>query len=318
MKQGVKGMRKQNNEMIKKRKAFTREDWQVYSFLIPGAILIILFSYIPMYGLIMAFQNYRAGDNIFDLVNAKWVGLKYFKQYLNSIYFERTFTNTLRLSVLNLIFGFTMPIIFALLLNEVRQLRVKKAVQTISYLPHFISTVVVAGMVISFTDMNGLINNFLGIFGVPAQEWLVKAKNFPAIYTVTNVWKGFGFGSILYFSSLSSIDPQMYEAARIDGANRWQQMRFITLPSLAFIIAVQLVMKTGQMLQSNRDLILLLYRSSNATMSDTISTYVYRQGIEGGKYSLATAVGFFSSMISLMLTFITNKISNRISGYGLW
>ena len=318
MKQGVKGMRKQNNEMIKKRKAFTREDWQVYSFLIPGAILIILFSYIPMYGLIMAFQNYRAGDNIFDLVNAKWVGLKYFKQYLNSIYFERTFTNTLRLSVLNLIFGFTMPIIFALLLNEVRQLRVKKAVQTISYLPHFISTVVVAGMVISFTDMNGLINNFLGIFGVPAQEWLVKAKNFPAIYTVTNVWKGFGFGSILYFSSLSSIDPQMYEAARIDGANRWQQMRFITLPSLAFIIAVQLVMKTGQMLQSNRDLILLLYRSSNATMSDTISTYVYRQGIEGGKYSLATAVGFFSSMISLMLTFITNKISNKISGYGLW
>lgn len=318
MKQGVKGMRKQNNEMIKKRKAFTREDWQVYSFLIPGAILIILFSYIPMYGLIMAFQNYRAGDNIFDLVNAKWVGLKYFKQYLNSIYFERTFTNTLRLSVLNLIFGFTMPIIFALLLNEVRQLRVKKAVQTISYLPHFISTVVVAGMVISFTDMNGLINNFLGVFGVPAQEWLVKAKNFPAIYTVTNVWKGFGFGSILYFSSLSSIDPQMYEAARIDGANRWQQMRFITLPSLAFIIAVQLVMKTGQMLQSNRDLILLLYRSSNATMSDTISTYVYRQGIEGGKYSLATAVGFFSSMISLMLTFITNKISNRISGYGLW
>lgn len=318
MKQGVKGMRKQNNEMIKKRKAFTREDWQVYSFLIPGAILIILFSYIPMYGLIMAFQNYRAGDNIFDLVNAKWVGLKYFKQYLNSIYFERTFTNTLRLSVLNLIFGFTMPIIFALLLNEVRQLRVKKAVQTISYLPHFISTVVVAGMVISFTDMNGLINNFLGVFGVPAQEWLVKAKNFPAIYTVTNVWKGFGFGSILYFSSLSSIDPQMYEAARIDGANRWQQMRFITLPSLAFIIAVQLVMKTGQMLQSNRDLILLLYRSSNATMSDTISTYVYRQGIEGGKYSLATAVGFFSSMISLMLTFITNKISNKISGYGLW
>lgn len=311
-------MRKQNNEMIKKRKAFTREDWQVYSFLIPGAILIILFSYIPMYGLIMAFQNYRAGDNIFDLVNAKWVGLKYFKQYLNSIYFERTFTNTLRLSVLNLIFGFTMPIIFALLLNEVRQLRVKKAVQTISYLPHFISTVVVAGMVISFTDMNGLINNFLGVFGVPAQEWLVKAKNFPAIYTVTNVWKGFGFGSILYFSSLSSIDPQMYEAARIDGANRWQQMRFITLPSLAFIIAVQLVMKTGQMLQSNRDLILLLYRSSNATMSDTISTYVYRQGIEGGKYSLATAVGFFSSMISLMLTFITNKISNKISGYGLW
>ena len=311
-------MTQSNTNIIKKRRRFTKEDWQVYSFLVPGAILIILFSYIPMYGLVMAFQNYRAGDNIFDLVNAKWVGFKYFEQYLNSIYFKRTFTNTIRLSVLNLVFGFTMPIVFALLLNEVRHLRMKKTVQTISYLPHFISTVVVAGMVISFTDINGLINNFLAVFGVPAQEWLVKAKNFPAIYTITNVWKGFGFGSILYFSALSSIDQQMYEAARIDGANRWQQMRYITLPSLAFIIAVQLVMKTGQMLQSNRDLILLLYRSSNASMSDTISTYVYRQGIEGGKYSLATAVGLFSSVISLALTFITNKISNRISGYGLW
>lgn len=311
-------MRKPKDDMIKKRKAFTKDDWQVYSFLIPGAILIILFSYVPMYGLVMAFQNYRAGDNIFDLVNAKWVGFKYFEQYLNSIYFSRTFLNTLRLSVLNLIFGFTMPIIFALLLNEVRHMGTKKTIQTISYLPHFISTVVVAGMVISFTDTNGLINSFLGLFGVPPQEWLVKANNFPLIYTFTNVWKGFGFGSILYFSSLSSIDPQMYEAARIDGANRWQQMRYITLPSLAFIIAVQLVMKTGQMLQSNRDLILLLYRTSNATMSDTISTYVYRQGIEGGKYSLATAVGFFSSVISLALTFITNKISNKMSGYGLW
>lgn len=311
-------MRKPKDDMIKKRKALTKDDWQVYSFLIPGAILIILFSYVPMYGLVMAFQNYRAGDNIFDLVNAKWVGFKYFEQYLNSIYFSRTFLNTLRLSVLNLIFGFTMPIIFALLLNEVRHMGTKKTIQTISYLPHFISTVVVAGMVISFTDTNGLINSFLGLFGVPPQEWLVKANNFPIIYTFTNVWKGFGFGSILYFSSLSSIDPQMYEAARIDGANRWQQMRYITLPSLAFIIAVQLVMKTGQMLQSNRDLILLLYRTSNATMSDTISTYVYRQGIEGGKYSLATAVGFFSSVISLALTFITNKISNKMSGYGLW
>ena len=211
-----------------------------------------------------------------------------------------------------------MPIFFALLLNEVRALRVKKTVQTISYLPHFISTVVVAGMVISFTDMNGLINSLIGLFGVAPQEWLVKAENFPMIYTVTNVWKGFGFSSILYFSTLSSIDPQMYEAARIDGANRWQQMIYITLPSLAFIIAVQLVMQTGRMLQSNNDLILLLYRSSNATMSDTIGTYVYRQGIEGGKYSLATAVGLFSSLISLVLTIVTNKISNKVSGYGLW
>lgn len=300
------------------RQSLTKEDWQIYSFMIPAAILIILFSYIPMYGLVMAFQDYRAGNDIFNLVDAKWVGLKYFRQYLNSVYFKRTFTNTIRLSVLNLIFGFTLPIIFALLLNEVRHMRLKKTIQTISYLPHFISTVVVAGMVISFTDMNGLINSFLRVLGVAPREWLVKADYFPTIYTFTNVWKNFGFGSILYFSTLSSIDQQMYEAARIDGANRWQQLIYVTLPSLAFIIAVQLVMQTGRMLQSNRDLILLLYRSSNASMSDTISTYVYRQGIESGKYSLATAVDMFSSMIALALTVFTNKISNRISGYGLW
>lgn len=296
----------------------TRDDWQNLSFLIPGAILIILFSYIPMYGLIMAFMNYRAGSDIFNLAGINWVGLKWFKQYLGSMYFSRTFVNTLRLSILRLFFGFTTPIIFALLLNELRCLRVKKTIQTISYLPHFISMVVVAGMVISFTDMNGLINTFLGLFGVEAKEWLTKPEYFPAIYTITTVWKGFGFNSILYFSSLSSIDPALYEAARIDGANRWQQMRYITLPSLAFIIAVQLVMETGKMLQSNTDLILLLYNSTNASMSDTIGTYVYRTGIESGKYSLATAVGLFSSVIGLALTFITNKVSNKVSGYGLW
>lgn len=296
----------------------TRDDWQNLSFLIPGAILIILFSYIPMYGLIMAFMNYRAGSDIFNLAGINWVGLKWFKQYLGSMYFSRTFVNTLRLSILRLFFGFTTPIIFALLLNELRCLRVKKTIQTISYLPHFISMVVVAGMVISFTDMNGLINTFLGLFGVEAKEWLTKPEYFPAIYTITTVWKGFGFNSILYFSSLSSIDPALYEAARIDGANRWQQMRYVTLPSLAFIIAVQLVMETGKMLQSNTDLILLLYNSTNASMSDTIGTYVYRTGIESGKYSLATAVGLFSSVIGLALTFITNKVSNKVSGYGLW
>ncbi len=308
----------QKNPSLKRKKRLTREDWQIYSFMLPAAVMIILFSYIPMYGIVMAFQNYRSGNNIFDLAHANWVGFKWFKQYLTSIYFQRTFTNAIRLSVLHLIFGFTMPIIFALLLNEVRSLPYKKFVQTASYLPHFISTVVVAGVVISFTDMNGLVNNFLSLLGVTPQEWLAKAEYFPAIYTITTVWKGFGFGSILYFSTLASIDPTLYEAARIDGANRWQQMRHVTLPSLAFIIAVRLVMETGRILSSNTDLILLLYRASNANTSDVIGTYVYRMGIEGGKYSYTTAVGLFMSTIGLILTVITNYISNRISGYGLW
>lgn len=296
----------------------TKEDWQIYSFLIPAAVLIILFSYMPMYGIVLAFQNYRAGDDIFALGSAQWVGLKWFRQYIGSTFFARTMINTIRLSVLNLIFGFTMPIVFALVLNEIRCLRFKKFVQTASYLPYFISTVVVAGIVISFTEMNGLINNMLGLFGIKAREWLVKPEYFPGVYTITNVWKTFGFGSILYFSTLSSIDPALYEAARIDGASRWQQMKYITLPGIAFIIAVQLVMQMGQILNANTDLVLLLYRSSTYKTSDIIGTYVYRMGIEGGKYSYTTAVGLFQSVIALTLTIITNHISNRLTGYGLW
>ncbi|MGN1020041.1 MAG: ABC transporter permease [Aristaeellaceae bacterium] len=296
----------------------TKEDWQIYSFLLPAATLIILFSYMPMYGIVLAFQNYRAGDDIFALGSVQWVGLKWFRQYMGSTFFARTMINTIRLSVLNLIFGFTMPIIFALALNEIRCLRFKKFVQTASYLPYFISTVVVAGIVISFTEMNGLINNMLGVFGIQAREWLVKPEYFPGVYTITNVWKTFGFGSILYFSTLSSIDPALYEAARIDGASRWQQMKYITLPGIAFIIAVQLVMQMGQILNANTDLVLLLYRSSTYKTSDIIGTYVYRMGIEGGKYSYTTAVGLFQSVIALTLTVITNHISNRLTGYGLW
>ena len=303
---------------LRRRDRFTKEDWQIYSFMLPAGILILLFSYMPMYGIVMAFQNYRAGDNIFALGEAEWVGLKWFRQYMGSTYFSRTMLNTVRLSVLNLIFGFTIPIIFALLLNEVRTLRFKKLVQTASYLPYFISTVVVAGLVISFTEKNGLVNNVLAVFGVAPREWLVSPDYFPAIYTVTNVWKTFGFSSILYFSTLSSIDPEMYEAARIDGANRWQQMRFITLPGITFIIAVQLVMQMGQIFNANTDLVLLIYRSSNYRTSDIIGTYVYRMGIEGGRYSYTTAVGLFQSVIALTLTVVTNRVSNRLTGYGLW
>ena len=315
-------MRKKKTEVLaqetKIKKKMTKEDWQVYTFLLPAAILIIMFSYIPMYGIIIAFQNFRAGNDILNPFQAEWVGLKWFKQYMGSIYFKRTFLNTLRLSLLNLIFGFTLPIIFALLMNEIKNMRFKKFVQTASYLPYFISTVVVAGIVISFTDMNGLVNNFLGFFGVAPREWLVEPDYFPTVYTFTNVWKTFGFNSILYFSALASIDPNLYEAARIDGANRWQQMVRSTLPSLIFIIAVQLVMQMGQILNVNNDLILLLYRSSNYKTSDTIGTYIYRVGVQGGKYRYTTAVGLFQSVIALVLTVITNKTSNKLTGYGLW
>ena len=294
------------------------DEWQVYALMLPAAILILIFSYLPMWGIILAFQNYRAGNPLFSLIGVDWVGLRWLKQFVESIYFGRILRNTIRLSLLNLVFGFTAPIAFALMLNEVRNLRYKKFVQTASYLAYFVSTVVVAGIVLSFVDMNGLLNNLLAFFGAQRVEWIVHPRYFPAIYTVTNVWKGFGFGSILYFSTISSIDPTMYEAARIDGANRAQQLWHITLPNLMFIIAVQLVMQVGSILNTNRDLILLLYRPSTYETADVIGTYVYRMGIEGGKYSYSTAVSLFMSLFGVTLTIVCNRISNKLTGYGLW
>lgn len=292
--------------------------WQLYTLLIPAAVLILVFSYIPLYGIVIAFQDYQPGNSFLSLANVKWVGLKHFQNYIGSKFFTRTLVNTIRLSLMNLVFGFTTPILFALLLNEVRSLRYKKFVQTVSYLPYFISMVVVAGMVLSFLEINGLINNLLGLLGLTPKEYIVYPSTYPWIYTFTNVWKSFGFGSILYFSTISGIDPALYESARIDGANRWQQMLHITLPSIMYIIAVQLVMQMGQILNTNTDLALLLYRPSTYSTSDTIGTYIYRIGIQGGKYSYTAAVGLFMSVIGFMLTLITNKVSNKLTGYGLW
>ena len=297
---------------------YLQENLELYSLFLPAAILIFIFCYIPLGGLIIAFQDYLAGNPIFAISNVRWVGLKHFQRFIKSVYFERLITNTLRLSMLNLLFGFTIPIMFALLLNEVRNLRYKKIVQTASYLPYFVSTVVAAGMMISFLEMGGVVNSVLKVFGIQPKEYIAYPNYYPAIYTITNVWKNFGFSSILYFSTISSIDPVLYESARMDGANRWQQMRHITLPGIKFIIAVQLVLKMGHILATNTDLALLLYRPSTYSTADVIGTYVYREGIRGGKYSYTTAIGLFMSVIGFMLTYITNRISNKLTGYGMW
>lgn len=303
----------------KRRHPYFKENLELYSLLLPAAVLIIIFNYIPMWGVVIAFQDYLAGNSLFALDGSvRWVGLKHFRMFVNSIYFGRILGNTLRLSVLNLLIGFTLPIIFALLLNEVRSMPYKKFVQTASYLPYFISTVVAAGMVLSFLEPNGLINNLLGAFGVSPKEYIAYPEYYPAIYTATNVWKNFGFGSILYFSTISSIDPALYESAKMDGASRWKQMRHITLPGIQYIIAVQLVLQMGRILNTNTDLALLLYRSSTYSTSDVIGTYIYRMGIQGGKYSYTTAVGLFMSIIGFTLTYITNRISNHLTGHGLW
>ncbi|MDR1565821.1 MAG: ABC transporter permease subunit [Treponema sp.] len=294
-----------------------QENIQIYSLMLPVLALIFIFCYIPMYGIIISFQDYVPGSSFIG-PGVKWVGLKYFIRFVKGEYFWRLIKNTLVLNGLNLLFGFTIPIFFALLLDQIRNLNFRKFTQTASYLPYFISTVIVAGMVITFIDINGLITTVLAKFGMEATNYRLSKAAFPVIYTVTNVWKNFGFGSILYFATITSIDPQLYESAKLDGANRFQQVLYITLPGIQRIIAINLIMAIGAILATNTDLILLLYHPATYEVSDVIGTYVYRLGIEGGEYSYTTAVGLFMSVIGFILTFSANKISNKLTDYGLW
>lgn len=298
------------------RRDILQENLEAWSMMLPVLILIFIFSYIPLWGVVIAVQNYQPGSPFWD--PQSYVGLKWIIKFCKSKNFERLIGNTLRLSALQLLFTFWVPIIFALFLNEVGNLRYKKVVQTCSYMPYFVSSVVVAGMAISFLDPNGIINNIIVAFGGTSKEFITDPDAFPAIYTVTTIWKDFGFASILYFSTLSSIDPSLYEASRIDGANRWQQIWHITLPGIKSIIAIKLIMTVGSVLSSNTDMILLLYTPSTYKTADVIGTYVYRVGLQGGQFSYTTAINLFSSVIGFTLTFIANRVSNALTGSGLW
>jgi putative aldouronate transport system permease protein len=293
------------------------ENLQLFVFLFPVIALLFVFCYIPMYGVIIAFQDYIPGSPFIG-EGVIWVGLKYFIRFVRSEYFFRLIRNTLVLSGLNLVFGFTLPILFALLLDQIHSLNYRKFVQTASYLPYFISSVIVAGMVITFIDTNGIVTNMLSFFGIPPMNYLLNKNAFPVVYTVTNVWKSFGFGSILYFATITSIDPQLYESAKIDGANRFRQVLHITLPGIQRIIAINLIMAIGGILGTNSELILLLYHPATYETADVIGTYVYRQGIVGGEFSYTTAVGLFMSVIAFALTYAANKVSNKLTDYGLW
>ena len=234
--------------------------------------------------------------------------------------FGRLVRNTIWLNVLYLMFGFVAPILFALLLNEIMNTRYKKFVQTASYMPHFISSVVIAGIVISFINGEGLINDLLAVFGVEPSNLLTKSAAFPAILTITNVWRSFGWESILYMSNLSGIDPGLYESAKLDGANRAQRMWHISLPALKNLIMIQLIFAAGGLLSSSTDLILLFYNPSTYETADVIGTYIYRVGLvqPGNSFSYTAAIGLFTNVINFALVFICNKISTKVADFGLW
>ena len=305
--------------LLQKRKRRIRDNVELYALLFPVLLHIFIFSYIPLYGILIAFQDYTPGSPFlaFD-GSVKWVGLKHFVSFVSSPMFGRIFYNTFHLSFLNLAFGFLCPILFALLVNELKDNFYKKFIQTSSYMPYFISSVVVAGMVLSFINADGIINQILAIFNVPPKAYNTIPSAFPVFYTITCIWKSFGWGSILYLSTISSIDPGLYESAKIDGANRLQRCFYVTLPHMSNLIFIQLIFAIGGLLSSNTELILLLYLPATYSTADVIGTSVYRDGLLGGRFSYGTAVNIFVSMINFTLLFIANKISTKVADFGLW
>lgn len=300
-----------------KKMMLLKDNLELYSLMLPAIFIIIMYCYIPMYGVVIAFQNYAPGAPFWG-ENTKWVGLDHFIRFYESPFFGRLMGNTLWLSFLNLAWGFWVPIAFALLLNEVQVVGFKKFVQTASYLPYFVSTVVMAGMLISFISPNGIINKAIEALGGTAQSWRSMPSAFPTIYTLTNIWKGFGYNSILYMSVITSIDTSMYESARLDGANRMQQAIKITIPSIIPTIAIMLIMAVGGLLNANTDLILLLYVPSTYEVADVLGTYIYREGLQGGKTSYTTAIGLIQTVVNFALVFVANKISDKLTGAGLF
>lgn len=287
----------------------------IYLMFLPVILYYFIFQYIPMAGNIIAFQDYKITRGIFA---SKFVGFKHFASFLNDIYFWRLLRNTVVLNLYHLVFYFPMPIILALLLNEVRNQRFKKAVQTITYMPHFISVVIVCGLVRNFVANEGVINQMVQALGGEAVPFLTEPKYFPAVYTVSAIWQNIGWSSIIYLSALSGIDQELYEAASIDGAGRWKQTIHITLPGLLPTISILLVMQIGSMLSVGMEKILLLYNPAIYETADTISTYVYRQGILSGNYSYSAAVGFFNSILNFLLLTLANKVSKKSTGTGLF
>lgn len=313
-----KGLQKKSGYARAMQSGLVQENIELWIMILPVLALIFIFSYIPMYGIMIAFQKYVPGVPMLFSERIQWVGFDNFVRFFESANFWRLIKNTVVLSGLNLVFGFWAPIVFALTLNEVRNQKFKKFTQTASYLPYFISNVVVAGMLLSFMDMDGIVNNITNALGFGRQAWRQNASAFPTIYTITNVWKGFGFNSILYLSAITSVDPALYESARLDGARRMQLIRHITFPAILPTIAIMLIMQIGSLLSANTDLILLLYTPATYGTADVIGTYSYRVGLLGGEFSYTTAMGLFMTVINFALVFLSNRISNKVTGYALW
>lgn len=274
-----------------------------------------IFCYAPMGGIVMAFKDYRPARGLWK---STWLGLKWFQEFTGGYYFTRLVRNTLVINSLGLAIGFTMPIILALLINEIHNSRFKRTVQTITYLPHFVSTVVACGLVVNLLSYNGLLNQITGVFGKQPKLWLSTPQYFPWIYEFSGLWQELGFNSIIFLAALSSIDSQLLDAAAIDGCNRFQRVWHVHIPGILPTILLLLIMRVGSMMSVGYERIILLYNEATYETADVMSSFVYRQGILGGSYSYGATVDLFNGVINLVLLAVFNGISRRVSEISLW
>ncbi len=294
-------------------------DWKMnkykYLLILPVLVYLVLFCYKPMYGLIIAFNNYKPTRGI---TGSDYVGLMWFDNFFNNIYFWRLLSNTFTISALSIVFGFPAPIILALLLNEIQNEKFKRIVQTITYMPYFISLVVTCSIITIYCQENGLFSQIIEIFGGTRRNLLIDSGAYRPIYVLSGIWQNIGWNSIIYLAALSGIDQEQYEAARIDGANRFQQMLHITIPGILPTIMILFVLRMGSILNVGYEKVLLLYKENTYNVADVFSTYTYRVGLEQKQYSLSTAVSLFNTMVNIVFLVFTNWLSRKTTESGLF
>jgi putative aldouronate transport system permease protein len=285
----------------------------LYIMLLPVLIYFILFRYKPMYGVLIAFTDFYPGAPILDMDN--WIGLRNFTDFFNSRDFLRVIGNTVNISLSTLIIGFPMPIIFALLLNELRSARFSRAIQTFSYLPHFISLVVICGLIRNFVGPYGFVQHLAVFFGIvePGMSLLNFSRLFVPIYVTSEIWQGMGYMSIIYLAALTGINPELYEAAIVDGANRWRRVLHVTIPGILPTIITMLLLRMGGIMTIGYEKIILLYSPSTYETADVISSFVYRVGLQNARFSFATAVGLFNSAINITILVTANTVSRKLT-----
>lgn len=317
-------IRKKTSDKLSARHILQRDmkaNWELYLMILPALAFYVIFCYGPMYGALIAFKNYKPQLGVMASPWAKPF-YKHFQTFLTMPYFKRLMLNTLNISINSLVWGFPAPIILALLINELKSKSFTKVTQTITYLPYFVSIVVICGLIKTFTDRTGLINDFIAFFGGERVTMLGEAKYFVPIYVISDIWQNVGWNSIIYISALAAIDQELYEAARIDGAGRLRQTWHITLPGILPTVIILLILRLGNLLNVGYEKIMLLYNPLTYDRADVISTYVFRYGLGGdggaNPWSFSSAVGLFNSAINFVLVILANKISKSVTDTGLW